>query len=112
MGHDPRMTSLQVDAAALRTAARQLAAAAGELVVAHDQAGGVLDVDVPHLQGGAAATAGHMLQEALAACSRLGESNGRLADALSYAAENSEQLEAILAACLTPAHGSRPDAAP
>ena len=112
MGHDPRMTSLQVDAAALRTAARQLAAAAGELAVAHDQAGSVLDVDVPRLHGGAAGSASQMLEDALAACFRLGESNGRLADALSYAAENTEQLEQILAACLTPDHGSRPDAAP
>jgi hypothetical protein len=106
------MTSLQVDAAALRTAARQLAAAADELAVAHDQAASVLDVDVPHLQGDAAATASHMLLEALAACFRLSDSNGRLADALSYSAENTEQLEGILAACLTPSHGSRPDAAP
>lgn len=112
MGHDPRMTSLQVDAAALRTAARQLAAAARELAVAHDQAGSVLDVDVPNLHGGAAATASDMLHAALAACFRLGDSNRRLADALSYAADHTEQLEKILAACLTPAHGSRPDAAP
>jgi predicted signal transduction protein with EAL and GGDEF domain len=106
MGHDPRMTSVQVDAAALRTAARQLATAADELAVAHDQAGSVLGVDVPHLHGDAAATASHMLHEALAACYRLSESNQRLSDALSYAADHTEQLEEILTDCLTPAHGS------
>jgi hypothetical protein len=111
MGHHPRMTSVQVNAASLRTAARVLGAAARELAVAHDQAGSVLDVDVPHLHGAAAVQARGMLQEALGACFRMGGSDQQLADALEYAAEHTEQLEMILVACLTPAHGSRPDAA-
>jgi hypothetical protein len=112
MGHDPRMTSLQVDAAALRTAARQLETAARDLALAHDRAGRDLDVDVPFLHGAASAHARDMLQQALAACFRLGESDRRLADALAYAADHTEHLEAILVDCLTPAHGKRPDAAP
>lgn len=106
------MTSVQVDVTSLRTAAWQLGRAAQELAIAHDRAGSVLDGDVPRLDGAAAAQARDMLQEALAACFRLGESDRRLAEALSYAADHAEQLEAILAACLTPPHGDRPDAAP
>jgi hypothetical protein len=106
------MTSLQVDTTALRAAAEQLRQAAGELTVAHDQAGSVWAVDVPRLHGAAAAEARRMLQEALAACLRLGQSADRLADALAFASDNADQLESILVACLTPSHGSRPDAAP
>ena len=106
------MTSVQVDAALLRTAARQLGAAARELADAHDQAGNVLDVDVPRLHGMAAVQASSLLQEALAACFRMGESDQRLAEALDSAADHTEQLEAILIDCFAPAHGGRPDAAP
>ena len=106
------MTSLQVDTTALRTAAWQLRHAAGELSAAHDQAASVLDIDVPRLHGAAAAQARGMLQEALGTCFRLGDSAQRLADALTYASDHTEQLESILVACLTPAHGNRPDAAP
>jgi hypothetical protein len=110
MGHDPRMTRVQVDIAGLRTAARQLGASADDLAVAHNRADQVVDLDVPRLHDGAATQASTMLQEALAACFRLGESDRRLASALDSAADNAEQLEAILVACLMPAHGSRLDA--
>jgi hypothetical protein len=112
MGHYPRMTSLQVDVTALRAAARHLGSSADELAIAHDRASTVLDADVPRLHGIAAAQARDMLQEARAACFLLGENDHRLAEALAYAADHAEHLESILVACLTPSHGSVPDAAP
>lgn len=106
------MTSLQVDVHSLRAAARQLDQAADQLLVAHDRAGSVLDGDVPRLHGSAAAQARDMLGKALAAASVLGESDRRLAVALTLAADHTEQLESILSACLTPRQRSQPNAAP
>jgi hypothetical protein len=99
------MTSVQVDAPSLRSAARSLAEAADQMAVAHNRAGAVLQGDVPHLHGRAAAQASEMLHEALAACARLGESDRRLAEALFLAAEHTEQLESILVSWLTEAGG-------